>query len=84
MIRMAIQVVLIDEADDRRDVHEIVRIERAALCAERLGLSRNEYLRRTLVKIAKVSARPVSREDLKRSIELLADLDDQSVMARAW
>jgi DNA-directed RNA polymerase subunit RPC12/RpoP len=39
MIRMAIQVVLIDEAEDRRDVHEIVRIERAALCAEGLGLS---------------------------------------------
>jgi NADH pyrophosphatase NudC (nudix superfamily) len=39
MIRMAIQVVLIDEADDRRDVHGIVRIERAALCAEGLGLS---------------------------------------------
>jgi hypothetical protein len=39
MIRMAIQVVLIDEAQDRRDVHEIVRIERAALCAEGLGLS---------------------------------------------
>jgi len=25
MIRMAIQVVLVDEAGDRRDVHEIVR-----------------------------------------------------------
>ena len=69
--------LLIRNIDD-----EAIRLMDAA--AERLGLSRNEYLRRTLVKIAKVSARPVSREDLKRSIELLADLDDQSVMARAW
>jgi len=69
--------LLIRNIDD-----EAIRLIDAA--AERLGLSRNEYLRRTLVKIAKVSARPVSREDLKRSIELLADLDDQSVMARAW
>lgn len=39
MIRMAIQVVLIDEAEDRRDVHEIARIDRAGLCAEALGLT---------------------------------------------
>jgi hypothetical protein len=39
MIRMAIQVVLIDEAQDRRDVNEIARIDRAGLCAEALGLS---------------------------------------------
>ena len=39
MIRMAIQVVLIDEAKDREDVHEIVRIDRGELCLEGLGLS---------------------------------------------
>ena len=39
MIRMAIQVVLIDEAADRRDVHEIIRTDRGALCPEGLGLS---------------------------------------------
>jgi hypothetical protein len=39
MIRMAVQVVLIDEAEDRRDVHQIARIDRAGLCAEALGLS---------------------------------------------
>jgi hypothetical protein len=32
MIRMAIQVVLIDEARDRRDVHEIAQIDRGRLC----------------------------------------------------
>jgi hypothetical protein len=45
MIRMAIQVVLIDEAEDRRDVHEIARIDRAGLCAEALGLSLAEARR---------------------------------------
>ena len=39
MIRMAIQVVLIDEARHREDVHEIVRIDRGELCPEGLGLS---------------------------------------------
>lgn len=39
MIRMAIQVVSIDDATDRRDVHEIIGIDRDRLCPERLGLS---------------------------------------------
>ena len=42
MIRMAIQVVLVDEAGARRDVHEIVRIDRGRLCPEALGLSLEE------------------------------------------
>jgi len=42
MIRMAIQVVLVDEAGDRRDVHEVVRIDRGRLCPEALGLSLEE------------------------------------------
>jgi hypothetical protein len=32
MIRMAIQVVFIDDATDRRDVHEIIGIDRDRLC----------------------------------------------------
>ena len=39
MIRMAIQVVFIDDAADRRDVHEIIGIDRDRLCPEALGLS---------------------------------------------
>ena len=42
MIRMAVQVVLVDEAGDRRDVHEIVQIDRGRLCPEALGLSLEE------------------------------------------
>lgn len=39
MIRMAIQVVFIDDAGGWRDVHEIVGIDRDRLCPAGLGLS---------------------------------------------
>ena len=52
--------------------------------AETLGLSRNEYLRRELSRLAQIGSRTATREDLKRSLELLADLADEDVMARAW
>jgi hypothetical protein len=39
MIRMAIQVVFIDDANGRRDVHEIIGIDRDRLCPAGLGLS---------------------------------------------
>jgi len=39
MIRMAIQVVFIDDVNDRRDVHEIIGINRDRLCPAGLGLS---------------------------------------------
>jgi hypothetical protein len=39
MIRMAIQVVFIDDESDQRDVHEIARIDRDRLCPAALGLS---------------------------------------------
>lgn len=51
--------------------------------AQRLGLSRNEYLRRTLA----IEARPrakVTVADLKRSAGVFADLDDPDVMSGAW
>jgi len=51
--------------------------------AHRLGLSRNEYLRRTLA----IEARPrgaVTVADLKRSAGVFADLDDPDVMSGAW
>jgi hypothetical protein len=51
--------------------------------AQRLGLSRNEYLRRTLA----IEARPrgvVTVADLKRSAGVFADLEDPDVMSGAW
>ncbi len=51
--------------------------------ASRLGLSRSEYLRRSL---ARMSARPraVEVEDLARFGQTFADLTDDSVMRDAW
>jgi hypothetical protein len=51
--------------------------------AQRLGLSRNEYLRRQL----RTEARPhatVTVSDLKRSAEAFAGLNDPDVMLGAW
>lgn len=51
--------------------------------AQRLGLSRNEYLRRQLAIEARPHA-PVTVADLKRSAGVFADLDDPDVMGGAW
>lgn len=51
--------------------------------AQRLGLSRNEYLRRQLA--SGVAEPPkVTVEDLARSARTFADLNDPDVMAQAW
>lgn len=51
--------------------------------ANRLGLSRNEYLRRQLA--SEVSRRPAVRvADLQRSSGVFADLGDPAVMSGAW
>lgn len=49
-----------------------------------LGLSRNEFLRRQIARVARRGTSPVTVEDLKRFAVLAADLGDQGVMARAW
>ncbi len=51
--------------------------------AERLGLSRSEYVRRRLAQDA-VSGAPVSVQDLARFTEVFGDLADPDVMSRAW
>lgn len=54
--------------------------------AERLGLSRTEYLRRQIASVA-AARRGEQRctvEDLRRFAETFADLDDPEVMRRAW
>jgi hypothetical protein len=60
--------------------HVIVAIDANA---KRLGLSRNEYLRRQLATEDRPRAQ-VTITDLQRSAEVLADLDDPEVMAGAW
>ena len=51
--------------------------------AKRLGLSRNEYLRRTLAFEARPRA-TVTVADLRRSAGVFADLGDPDVMSGAW
>ena len=52
--------------------------------ARRLGLSRNEYLRRQLAGEVKSQRAKVTVDDLQRSATVFADIDDPDVMANAW
>ena len=52
--------------------------------AKRLGLSRNEYLRRQISQAVSGEAGPVTVEDLRAFATTFADLDDPGVMTRAW
>jgi hypothetical protein len=52
--------------------------------AARLGLSRNEYVRRELTIVAQRSATAVTVDDLRAFTDRFSDLDDPEVMARAW
>jgi len=52
--------------------------------ARRLGLSRTEYLRRTLARERDTANDHVTRDDLVDFAERFADLADPDVMRRAW
>lgn len=52
--------------------------------AKRLGLSRTEYLRRQMARVATTAEGPVTVESLRRFGETFADLGDPEVMRRAW
>lgn len=52
--------------------------------AERMGLSRSEYLRRQLAQVPSQQRQQVTMEDLRRSAEVFRDLDDPEIMAKAW
>ncbi len=52
--------------------------------AKRVGLSRNEYLRRTLERERVAAARPASVEDLQQFATLVQDLGDPAIMTGAW
>lgn len=52
--------------------------------ARRLGLSRNEYLRRQLLSSAAAAQTPVALEDLRRFADSFTDLGDTEVMRSAW
>jgi len=50
--------------------------------AARLGLSRNEYLRRLVHR--DVESRPMTRDDLHHFAQVFGDLADPEVMSGAW
>ncbi len=52
--------------------------------AKRLGLSRTEYLRRQMRRVASTSDEPVSVESLRQFAWTFADLGDPEVMRGAW
>jgi hypothetical protein len=53
--------------------------------AQRLGLSRSEYLRRTLAQATARADRPTATvEDLSRFGDRYADLANDDLMRRAW
>ena len=52
--------------------------------AKRVGLSRTEYLRRTLERERAASLEPVTLHHFARVAVLAADLDDPDVMSSAW
>ncbi len=52
--------------------------------ARRAGLSRTEYLRRTLARERSNSTDEVTAEDLQSFAATFADLADPEVMERAW
>jgi hypothetical protein len=52
--------------------------------AKRVGLSRTEYLRRSLERERVQEAGPVTVEQFERVASLARDLDDPDVMSGAW
>lgn len=52
--------------------------------AKRLGLSRTEYLRRQMRRVASTSDEPVTVESLRLFALTFADLADPEVMGGAW
>lgn len=66
-----------------RDVPDDV-IARLDARANRLGLSRTEYVRRRLAQDAVITESPVSTGDLARFAATFSDLADPDVMSQAW
>ena len=66
-----------------RNVPEAV-IEAIDAKAKKAGLSRSEFLRRTLDREGTTGRVPVAQADFQRFAQLAADLDDPAVMGDAW
>jgi plasmid stability protein len=82
MVRYHLEVATVTDILIRNLPDELVAAIDAR--AKRVGLSRNEYLRRTLERERVGIAGPVTAFDLERLTSLAADLDDPDVMSGAW
>jgi plasmid stability protein len=82
MVRYHLEVATVTDILIRNLPDELVAAIDAR--AKRVGLSRNEYLRRTLERERAGIAGPVTAVDLERLTSLAADLDDPDVMSGAW
>lgn len=82
MVRYHLEVAAVTDILIRNLPDELVAAIDAR--AKRVGLSRNEYLRRTLERERVGIAGPVTAVDLERLTSLAADLDDPDVMSGAW
>lgn len=52
--------------------------------AARLGLNRNEYVRRVLSQLAQRGGSAVKADDLRHFADTFGDLSDPDVMGKAW
>ena len=52
-------------------------------CAMRLGLSRNQFLRRVITQVG-APRPPVTEIDLQRFCDAVADLSTEEIESRAW
>ena len=59
-------------------------LRRIDLAAERLGLSRTEYLRRAVTRLGRGTERSTTVDDLHVFGDRFADLTDADVMNEAW
>jgi hypothetical protein len=66
-----------------RDVPDDV-IARLDAAAERLGLSRVEYVRRQLAQTPTTVYRPITQADMQRFATNCAGLADEELMKKAW
>ena len=66
-----------------RDVPEDL-IELIERNSRRLGISRSEYLRRTLARERSTDSEPTTAADFERVSERFAGLADDDLMRRAW
>lgn len=63
------------------DEDDVSRLDKRA---SRLGLSRNEFIRRTLSREAHIGEQTITKEDWERFADLASDMLSEDFERRAW